>query len=307
MRVLRVALLGVLPLAIDGKGLNGAPAGDFDSFVFAMAWEPQWVAGDCGSEVAEHLSPDAYAATHLSAHGLWPNYDGRDYEYPQFCEKYTACEGSGPPAWCGPSKETLSAFNTTARWQEYAQEYAWNELAQHEWSKHGSCTGLAQKDYFSEVEALLRKVGGGAGADLLRKSVGGEVPWEDLRSAFQSDLAGRRVSLRCSSCYLSEVWAAFAVDKATHRPTEPRDTGDKDSCERCGGAVKVRAFKACDPDGGKGACEPGRRGPPCDYSEGTAGTDADPCRAYADCLRCAKAEHGGKHYCTGAAAFAAVS
>ena len=38
------------------------------------------------------------------------------------------------------SNVSVAAFNTTNRWQTWAMQYAWGDLAAHEWAKHGSCT-----------------------------------------------------------------------------------------------------------------------------------------------------------------------
>ena len=42
----------------------------------------------------------------------------------------------------------------------------------------------------------------------------------------------------------------------------------------------------------------GKLGPECTYDEATANTADDPCRKHTSCVRCAKSDHGGKHYCT---------
>jgi len=68
-----------LSAAVTAQTFNdGAPAGDYESYVYALEWQPQWSQPpDCSPTLAAHLSPTSYAANHLSSHGLWPNYDPR--------------------------------------------------------------------------------------------------------------------------------------------------------------------------------------------------------------------------------------
>ena len=120
---------------------DGAPAGDYESYVYALEWQPEWSAPpECQASLASNLFPDAYAASHLSSHGLWPNYDpdlhGGD-NWPQFCvrtdgETFTDCEADyDSRAYCTPT-DAIMAFNNTESWQKYALEYAWSDLASHE-------------------------------------------------------------------------------------------------------------------------------------------------------------------------------
>ena len=128
--------------------------------VFALEWQPQWSQPpECFPTLAQHLSPDTFAATHISVHGLWPNYDPTLHDgqsWPQFCvrpdgETFTDCEAdySSQP-YCTPSG-AYDVFNTSIGWQTYALEYAWSDLASHEWSKHGSCTNWSDTEYFAQV------------------------------------------------------------------------------------------------------------------------------------------------------------
>jgi len=171
--------------------------------VFALEWQPQWSQPpSCDEKLANHLSPDSYAATHFSVHGLWPNYDSglhNGSSWPQYCTRpvggqvFTDCE-SDPTAhpYCTPSG-AATLFNTSSGWQRYGLEYAWSDLARHEWAKHGSCTPWTQERYFEHIQDMHGRLANGSGAALAAANVGGSVAREDLAAAFQKDTDGKKV------------------------------------------------------------------------------------------------------------------
>uniref|UniRef100_A0A7S1TQJ6 Uncharacterized protein n=2 Tax=Phaeomonas parva TaxID=124430 RepID=A0A7S1TQJ6_9STRA len=293
----------------SNAGEDGAKAGAFEDWIFALEWQPQWIEGHCndgGGKLGANFFPDSYGATHLSLHGLWPNYiadqhDGKSW--PQFCagadgNDYTQCKSSGGPDFCYPNAAALEAFNVTDRWMKYALEYSWTELASHEWAKHGGCTGWNQTYFFRVAEQTYSKLAEGPGFDFIADNVGKSVAHEDLVKAFSSGLDGKSPGFQCAkNCELSEVWTKFAADPETLLPAAPMDHSDEDSCGKCD-AVKITKFDGCDAPAD--TCVAGQQGPTCAYDPATANTDADPCKAHQDCVRCAKSDHGGTHYCTSA-------
>ena len=113
-------------------------------------------------------------------------------------------------------------------WTERFPEYAYGDLASHEWSKHGSCAALGQLDYFRLIDAKVAPLIEGEGGSLLTRSLGANVSHADLSAAFERDASGRRVALSCSDhCALSDVWIAFDLS------FEHIDCDDADSCARC--------------------------------------------------------------------------
>ncbi len=220
----------------------------------------------------------------------WPQYcvtpDGTNYVN---CEKYNYAE-----TYCQPTTRTLDEFNITGRWKTYAVEYSWNDMVPHEWSKHGSCSGYNQTYYFTVVEQMYERLREGVGFEFVTAHVGQEVLYSDLNNAFLQDTQGNRLAFVCRSCQLSEVWTAWDADPVTLLPTTPIATSDADSCASCK-YVTILAYNGC--GGGLQYCASGALGPECVYDT-NAGTSEDPCLQYQGCLRCAKSEHSGEHYCT---------
>jgi ribonuclease T2 len=133
MSVSRKLLLGALMCAAlsasaqqfrHGRGA-GEP-GRFDYYAVALSWSPAFC--------ATHDDPGQCARGRQAGfvmHGLWPQYEKG---YPQEC-----------------STERLQERER----EKYASLYPSPGMINHEWSKHGTCSGLNPAAYF-ELSARLR-------------------------------------------------------------------------------------------------------------------------------------------------------
>ena len=76
MRAALIWLLTALPLAAEGER-----AGEFDYFVLALSWSPNW----CALEGDARRSPQCDAAEDHGwiLHGLWPQFERG---YPSYCK-----------------------------------------------------------------------------------------------------------------------------------------------------------------------------------------------------------------------------
>lgn len=110
----------------DRHGRGAGEPGRFDYYAVALSWSPAFCAthddpGQC--------APGRQAGFVL--HGLWPQYEKG---YPQEC-----------------STERLPA----RAMEKYAALYPSRGMIDHEWKKHGTCSGLDPAAYF-EMSARLR-------------------------------------------------------------------------------------------------------------------------------------------------------
>lgn len=133
MQVKKIMLMGALLCAAAAAGAgqyrHGRDAGEpgrFDYYAVAMSWSPAFC--------ATHDDPNQCAPGRQAGfvlHGLWPQYEKG---YPQEC-----------------STERLSPRER----DRYASLYPSPTMIGHEWSKHGTCSGLNPAAYF-EMSARLR-------------------------------------------------------------------------------------------------------------------------------------------------------
>lgn len=105
--------------------------GDFDYFVLSLSWSPDYCASD-GQNDAQQCSIGKKLGFVL--HGLWPQYQ------------------RGYPSDC--SSERLPA----AVKAQFPGLYPNDSLADHEWIKHGTCSGLTPARYLAYSKQIKESV-----------------------------------------------------------------------------------------------------------------------------------------------------
>lgn len=136
MRLLTGVILTVLAaVAAEVRGaVAGGVAGRFDYYVLSLSWSPTWCALTGDARGADQC--DARHAFSFTLHGLWPQYE------------------SGWPSNC----RTRAAAPTRRQTAGMADVMGSSALAWHEWSKHGTCSGLSAPDYFAASRAAYDAV-----------------------------------------------------------------------------------------------------------------------------------------------------
>ncbi len=124
MNIVLLLLLAVFTTAAVAKGKPGK----FDGYVLALSWSPSF----CAEQPKD--SEQCGKKLDLVLHGLWPQYN---VGYPSFCtqERYAPSQAQAFP-------------------NLYPSEF----LFEHEWEKHGTCSGLTQTGYFQLSQSLKSKV-----------------------------------------------------------------------------------------------------------------------------------------------------
>jgi ribonuclease T2 len=126
-------LSGAVCLAALKQRHTGKSDGRFDYYILSLSWAPNY----CAGHPKDHsIECRAGRQANFVLHGLWPE----------------ANRGSMPTN-CSPASPVASS---TAR--HMLQYYPSRGLIQHEWSTHGTCSGLSAGDYFSKVEQAFNAV-----------------------------------------------------------------------------------------------------------------------------------------------------
>lgn len=278
------------PTAIDEgrrggtEPIDSPPSGSpFGLYVLALSWAPNFCCGHSGKEQCTGL-PDTFAATHLTLHGLWPNYTDAESKakhaaYPQFCGDYKRCK-SGRDKSCEPSPSTIPAEMKKLGPGYVGDNYF---LADHEWPKHGSCTGLDAATYFkAALDAMKARPGDEGTPEALRAAIGKTISRTDLQNSFGAPPSS--VLLSCDAqCRLTQVGICLAHDNkglpttATECPANTTSSNYDNGCftHNCT-QISVQAAGSCDigkkttpvtprgdDTGGKNACNHPGQGPAC--------------------------------------------
>jgi ribonuclease T2 len=132
-----IAMLGVLSLCASGSAparhrsfaASGTP-GDFAYYVLSLSWSPAFCLSSPGA--AECNGPRRYG---FIVHGLWPQYE---QGWPEHCDAHRPVPGDVA--------------------QGIADLMPARALIYHEWSAHGTCSGLEPAEYFALVRRAYMSI-----------------------------------------------------------------------------------------------------------------------------------------------------
>lgn len=167
----------------SGKGGHGSGNKDDPTmYVFAYSWTP----GFCNTESNDPgcSNPESYWKDHFTIHGLWPQYVTSGY--PANCNN----EAFDPKAPEAVGMDQMNQYWPNVQASPSSSDY--DDFWTHEWTKHGTCSGLAQTDYFNTTINLGTSFGT---PSIFTNNVGKTVDADDLRTS----LGGKtKASLICS-------------------------------------------------------------------------------------------------------------
>jgi hypothetical protein len=162
-------------------GTKNAVPGDFDVYLLAQTWAPQFC---CSNKERCTTVPWAFSAKHLSLHGLWPGY--KSGGFPESCKAKAQLLSEAMP------REYIDLAPAFTRWNMERHRAEVGDLARHEWKKHGTCTGLLPETYWTEaLRAMTALPGEGGTPGIISGNVGGTVPNHQLRAAYHKQVAVR--------------------------------------------------------------------------------------------------------------------
>lgn len=155
---------------------TGAAPGDFDLFALRQQWAPQWcVRSEMDSSMSwcrpSMLRRRSDGGSFMALHGLWPQYNSTrprqtsqnstvDADWPQFCGKFADCGGEKqsllercrlPAAVRASHYESFMGLAPAWVYQKGGGDLNYGD---HEWAKHGSCTGLDAEIFTSDSMGL---------------------------------------------------------------------------------------------------------------------------------------------------------
>jgi ribonuclease T2 len=168
--------LAVVICLLQGAALRaeGQRPGDFDYYVLALSWSPNWCALEGDARRSPQCRQDSGHGWVL--HGLWPQYDRG---WPSFCRN-------------------TAAQPTPAMTQSMTDIMGTSGLAWHQWRKHGVCTGLSARDYFALSRRAYNSVTRPAVLDALERPV--RLPARLIEEAFLRDNAGLAPDMLTVTC-----------------------------------------------------------------------------------------------------------
>ncbi len=191
-----------------------------ENYAFAISWQPAFCETHASKAECKTETSTRFDAAHFTLHGLWPQ--GASYCGVSSADK--AADNAGQWSQLPP----VILNSTTQALLQVEMPGTMSYLDRHEWTKHGTCSGEQQQDYFAAALNLLDNVNAGQLAALVGYSRGDWVWLGDLAAAAQADFgsgAGRAVEFLCTwiddTPYLSEVRLHLALPRPLPSQIQP--------------------------------------------------------------------------------------
>ena len=156
--------------------------GDFDYYVFAYSWQPEFCYDQ--NSYPGCSEPETFWGKYFTIHGLWPQYMSGGY--PETCTN----EPFDPNVPNKIGMDTMTTYWPNVKANVGDSDY--DSFWEHEWTKHGTCTGLSQEVYFNTTIALAQLYGT---PSQYTSDVGGQINADDLRKYMGG---ADKVSLQCN-------------------------------------------------------------------------------------------------------------
>lgn len=183
-QLLTLGLFAVLALPAAERDRKIGEPGQFDYYLMTLSWSPAYCAGRTSGPNDPQCGTGRSFAFVL--HGLWPQYlkTHEGSYWPQFC----STERGLPDA-----RTMLDIMPSTS-------------LIKHEWSRHGTCSGMDAKAYFDTARKAFGSIRIPARFQSPRDYI--TISPQDVKKEFlqaNRGLTPNMIAVACSSNYLSEV------------------------------------------------------------------------------------------------------
>jgi ribonuclease T2 len=173
----------------SGARAEGEKAGDFDYYVLSLGWSSNWcaLAGD------NRRDPQCDAGRGLTwtLHGLWPQYENG---YPSYCR-------------------TIENDPNRSDSAQMTDIMGGSGLAFYQWKKHGRCSGLSAKSYYSTLRKAYKSVEIPPIFAKITKDL--QVPASVIEDAFfesNPQIARDQMTVTCSQGMIQELRICLTKD-----------------------------------------------------------------------------------------------
>lgn len=178
-----------LPVYADGQ------PGEFDYYLLTLSWSPE----HCAEVKSDKLQCDVGKHYGFVVHGLWPQYN------------------KGYPDSCSTAPAVPEAVV-----QEMLPIMPSEKLIQHEWEKHGTCSGKTVGEYFGLIKNTFQTIK--IPDAFANPSQPVNTSAAAIRKQFMESNPNLQMAVACQGKYLQEVRLCF--DKEMHSTACSPDVRD---------------------------------------------------------------------------------
>ena len=174
---------------VDGAVGREAKAPEFDFYVLALSWSPSYCA--IAGARADRQQCEARTPHGFVVHGLWPQFEG------------------GSPEYCDTGERSVPSRIA----DDLIDIMPSRSLVNHQWRKHGSCSGLSRDDYFNATRAARERIR--IPAAFSNPARAQRLAPDALEDAFRASNPGLRrdaIAVSCDGEIIREVRICFDTD-----------------------------------------------------------------------------------------------
>lgn len=180
MRLFAIAALS-LTLFADDRNQPRGTSGEFDYYLLALSWSPQYCSSPAGER--DKIQCAGSRQYNFVLHGLWPQYN------------------SGSPQYCA-TKHLLS----NAMADKMLDIMPSPRLIRHEWGRHGVCSGLTAPEYFAKARNAFTSIKIPQSMQSPRNArTVAPAKIRDEIAAANAGMPRDAITVRCTGRFLSEV------------------------------------------------------------------------------------------------------
>ena len=179
-------------------------ASPVENYALAISWEPAFCMTVSGKPECASETPSRQDAHVFSLHGLWPQSGS-------YCGVSSAQKSADQAGRWSTLPAVVLAPSTEAALQ-VEEPGTQSYLERHEWTEHGTCSGLSQQNFFAPTLAMLNGINASNLGSTVSANVGGHVTLAQLQAAAKLDYgtyASTDIEYLCISSggksYLEEV------------------------------------------------------------------------------------------------------
>lgn len=194
-----------------GDGNSCGVAGEADSHVLALSWQPAFCETKPQKPECKITDPQVYQAKHFTLHGLWPNKKSCGTHY-AFCGDVKTQKQN----FCDYPEIKLNSTSQISLAEIMPSVTAGSCLERHEWHKHGTCQAAKSTEEFFDLSVdLARQFNDSGMAYFMNRKIGQQVRTEDFLirvAAVLGSTARDRIKLNCDQGMLVEIQLSLIAD-----------------------------------------------------------------------------------------------
>ena len=178
-RALRPFVCGAFGVAAAIASSAGHAASPVENYALAISWEPAFCLTNSSKPECKSETPSRQDNHAFSLHGLWPQSGS-------YCGVSSALKKDDENGdWSALPAVTLSASTEAAL--KIVEPGTQSDLERHEWTEHGTCSGLSQQNFFAPTIAMLNSVNASNLGSTVASAVGGTTTLAKLQAAAAID------------------------------------------------------------------------------------------------------------------------